>query len=791
MRISAEWLKTLLPVTDAPAALADRLTMAGLEVDAVEPAAPPFSGVIVAEIENCEPHPGADSLKLCRVNAGGESLQIVCGAPNARPGLRVPLAVVGAELPGDLRIRKAKLRGVESYGMLCSARELGLSEDGSGLMELAADAPVGEDLRHYLGLDDQIIEVDLTPNRGDCLGMLGLAREVSALTGVDFPGLPLQPISPRHDDQLPIRLEAAADCPRYVGRIIRGVDVSAPTPVWMQERLRRAGIRSLGPVVDVTNYVMLELGQPMHAFDLARLQGGIVVRKARAGEALELLNGETVELTPETLVIADESVPVAMAGIMGGETSSVTDGTSDILLESAFFSPMAIAGRARSYGLHTESSHRFERGVDPVIQAQAAERATALILEIAGGEPGPLIDVVDSVALPPARTVNLRASRISRLLGTDIPRETVTGVLQRLGLTVKGGPEEWQVSVPAYRFDISIEADLIEELARVYGYDRIPVRHPATPVTVSPQPEAHVSLARIRQHLVSDGFHEAVNYAFVDERVQELVDPDWKPVALANPLSADLAVMRTSLWPGLLRTTARNQSRQQERLRLFETGLRFRGELDALTQDGAVAGVIAGAALPEQWGASRRVVDFFDLKGVVESLAELRGDATAFDYVADQHPALHPGQSARIDLDGEVVGWLGALHPSVERALDLNGPVFLFELKLAALQVGQVPAYRGLSRYPSIRRDLALVVDESVSEARVRDCILRAGGETLKKIVLFDVYRGKGVRENARSLGIGLILQDFSRTLTDIDCDDIVERVVASLGSELGVELRG
>ena len=791
MRISVEWLRSLLPVSDDPRALADRLTMAGLEVDALEPVAPAFSGVVVARIETCEPHPGSDRLQVCQASTGSERRQVVCGAPNAVPGLVAPLALPGARLPGGGEISVTRLRGVESAGMLCSARELGLSEDATGLMVLPADATPGTDLREYLGLDDQVIEIDLTPNRGDCLGMLGIAREVSALTGINFDFAAPQPVAAVHQDGVGIRLEAPDACPRYVGRVIRGVDARAETPVWMQERLRRAGIRSLGPVVDVTNYVMLELGQPMHAFDLDRLAGGVVVRRARAGESLELLNGDTVELTEQTLVIADHQRPVAMAGIMGGADSAVVDATRDILLESAFFAPAAIAGRARSYGLHTDSSHRFERGVDPQLQLLAAERATALICDIAGGRPGPVVEAADESHVPPARVVRLRAARIRHLLGTDIPADTVSGVLRRLGLGVEGGSAEWQVTVPAYRFDITIEADLIEELARVHGYDRIPERHPATPVTVNPLPEGRVSLARIRQYLVDCGFHEAVNYAFVDREAQALVDPDWTPVPLANPLSAELSVMRTSLLPGLLRSVQRNQSRQQERLRLFETGLHFRGSLDDLTQEGAIAGVLTGSSLPEQWGETSRKVDFFDIKGVVEGLSDLRGAGGHFDYVAGTHPALHPGQAARIEDHGADCGWIGALHPEVERGLDLQGPVYVFEIALAALQAGSVPEYRGLSRFPSIRRDLALLVDDSVSAARVRECIASAAGDLLQKIVFFDLYRGGAVRDGARSLGIGLILQDFSRTLTDSECDDTMNRVIAALKSELGVELRG
>ncbi|MCH8505815.1 MAG: phenylalanine--tRNA ligase subunit beta [Ectothiorhodospiraceae bacterium] len=792
MRISIEWLNELLPVNEAPKQLADRLTMAGLEVDAVEPAAPPFSGVVVAEIISCEPHPDADKLQVCQVDTGSETVQIVCGAPNARVGLKAPLAVVGGELPGNFRIKKAKLRGVESFGMLCSARELGMAEDASGLMELPGSAPVGEDLRAYLQLSDSVVDVDLTPNRGDCLGMVGIAREVSALTGELFEFQAPPTVAAVHQDKLPIALEAPPACPRYVGRIIRGVNARAETPLWMRERLRRAGVRSLGPVVDATNYVMLELGQPMHAFDLARIRGGIRVRQAVAGETLELLNGETVTLDEETLVIADHEAPVAMAGIMGGEQSAVTDATTDILLESAFFSPLAISGKARRYGLHTDSSHRFERGVDPQIQALAAERATRLILEIAGGDPGPLIEAAEAGELPASRTVTLRQERIRQLLGIDIEPAEVRGILERLGLGVQGEQSPWTITVPPYRFDITLEVDLIEELARVHGYDRIPVRHPATPVTVRPYTEASVPLDRVRQALVQRGYQEAVTYSFVEPRLQELLDPDHVPVPLANPLSADMAVMRTSLWPGLIKAMQHNRNRQVHRIRLFETGLRFRGsDLSRLEQRPMLAAAITGEALPEQWGVSGRPADFFDLKGDLEACLRLSGNASAFGFVADRHPALHPGQTARIDVNGQPVGWIGSLHPALYEALELDAPVLLFELALDAVQEAVIPGFSPLSRYPSIRRDLAVVVDQRVSHAQVKACVRQAAGELLKDLVLFDVYAGKGISESARSLGIGLILQDFSRTLNDSETEELINRVIERLRQDLGAQLRG
>jgi len=790
MKISTDWLREWVAVEDSPAALGERLTMAGLEVEGIAPAAPEFRGVIVAEIVGCERHPDADKLQVCSVSTGSETLQIVCGAPNARVGLKAPLAVVGAALPGGLAIRRAKLRGVESHGMLCSARELGLSEDGSGLLELPADAPVGTDLRDWLGLDDQIIEVDLTPNRGDCLGMRGIAREVGVLYELPVTEPAVPEVAAAIDDRLDIRLEAPHACPRYLGRIIRGVDVKAASPMWLVERLRRAGIRSLGPVVDVTNYVMLELGQPMHAFDLATIDGGIVVRKARNGETLELLNGQTVTLRDDTLVIADHSRPVALAGIMGGEPTSVGDGTRDILLESAFFAPEAIAGRARQYGLHTDSSHRFERGVDYALQRRAIERASQLIIEITGGQPGPVVEAVETGQLPAVAEIELRAERIERVLGIAIPAAEVEAILARLGLEVTAGNGGWKVRIPSFRFDLGIEVDLIEELARVWGYERIPARRALQEAAVAPQPENRIAQRRLRALLVDRGYQEAITYSFVDPKLQQLLDPEQTPLALANPISADLSVMRTSLWPGLVAAALYNQNRQQPRVRLFELGLRFRGGLDDLAQERMIGGIATGTRLPEQWGAPETAVDFYDIKGDVEALLALTGAPERFRFEPARHPALHPGQSARVLRDGQEIGWLGALHPELERKLDLDGRTFVFELLLDAVTAARTPAFQPLSRFPSIRRDLAVVVrDETPAEA-VLDVVRQAAGELLRRVFVFDVYRGKGIPEGSRSLAIGLILQDSSRTLTDEDVDGVIGRTVERLSQELGAVLR-
>ena len=792
MRVSLAWLREWVAVPADAGRLADRLTMAGLEVEGVTPAAPPFEGVVVGEVLEVTPHPDADRLRICRVAAGGEPVQVVCGAPNVRPGLRAPFAVVGARLPDGTRIRKARLRGVESCGMLCSARELGLAEAAEGLWELPADAPVGEDLRRWLDLDDTVLELGLTPNRADCLSMRGVAREVAALEGLALGGPAWTAVPAAHEASVPVRVEAPEACPRYLGRVVRGVDPTARTPLWMAERLRRAGIRSLGPLVDVTNYVLLELGQPLHAFDLARLQTPVTVRLARAGERLTLLDGREVALDPDTLVIADASGPVALAGIMGGTGTAVGPDTRDVFLECAYFDPEAIAGRARRHGLHTESSHRFERGVDPAMQREALERATGLLLEITGGEPGPVVEVSSEVHLPARPAVAFRPERARRLLGAEIGDEAMAEVLGRLGMDVaRDEPARWSVQPPSWRFDIAIEADLIEEVARLHGYDRLPERPLGGAPAMPACPEARVSAGRIRALLADRGYHEAITYSFVPEALARRLDPEHEPVRLANPLSAELAVMRTTAWGGLLQVVARNLNRQQERVRLFELSMRFFKEDTEITQEMTVAAVAAGSALPEQWGVGRpRGVDFHDVKADLEALLVLGGCTEAFAFEAAEHPALHPGQSARVLRDGEPVGWIGALHPEIADVLEISVPVVVFEVALEAVAAGCVPRFAPLSPYPAIRRDLAVVVDADVPAARLEALVREAAGPVLREVRIFDVYTGEHVEAGRKSVALGLIFQESSRTLTDEEINAVVARTVARLGEALGATLR-
>ena len=791
MKFSEQWLRTWVNPDVSRDELAARLSMTGLEVDSVTPAAGEFSGVVVGEILSAEQHPDADKLRVCRVSNGSEEFQVVCGAPNARAGIKIPFAMVGAVLGEDFKIKKAKLRGVESFGMLCSAAELQISEDHDGLYELPQDAPVGQSVREYLGLDDAIIEVDLTPNRGDCLSIAGLAREVGANYGAAVTRVEVAPVAAVHDDVRPVELVAAEACPRYLGRVIRNVDLSRATPVWMVERLRRSDIRSIDAVVDITNYVMLELGQPMHAFDLAEIKGGIRVRLAEEGEKLVLLDGQEISLRADTLVIADHERPLAMAGIMGGEHSGVSENTRDLFLESAFFDTIAIAGKARGYSLHTDSSHRFERGVDWQLQREAMERATALILEIVGGEPGPIVEAAEQGALPTLKQITLRNERITQMLGMQMSEADVVGYLKGLGLGVSAQAEgQWQVDVPSHRFDISIEVDLIEELARLYGYNRLPVSAPTAALTLAGKPETRGELPALRRLLVARGYHEAITYSFIEPGLSKQFEPQIEPLALANPISSDMAVMRPSLWPGLSKAVQYNQNRQQGRVRLFESGQRFIPAADGLQQEVMLSGIVTGSRQPEGWANGAEKIDFFDVKADVEAILAQSAAGVSFRFEPVEHPALHPGQSARILHGDEQVGLMGALHPQLVADLDLNGPVFVFELALAKICQGQLPRFEELSRYPEVRRDIALVVDRTVLAEDLLSCIRAEAGAHLKNLRLFDVYEGKGIDPHRKSMAIGLTLQDSSRTLTDDEVNAVMDRVLQSLEQGFNATLR-
>lgn len=790
MRFNEAWLREWANPDIDTDTLVHQLTMAGLEVDAVEPVVPAFSGVVVGRITSCQPHPDADKLRLCEVDDGTEVFPVVCGAPNAREGLKAPFARIGAVLPGDFKIKKAKLRGQPSEGMLCGASELGMEDLIDGLLELPEDAPVGTDIRDYLGLNDTIIEVDLTPNRADCLSLRGVAREVGVLNRVPLNEPAIEPVAPRIDDVFPVTVDDAEACPRYLGRVIRDVNVSAPTPLWMVERLRRAGLRSIDPVVDVTNYVLLELGQPLHAFDLNRLSDGIRVRRAQAGERLETLDEQTLELRDDTLVIADGQGPLALAGIIGGRPSAVSADARDLFLECAFFSPLAVVGKARSYGLHTDSSHRFERGVDPALQARAIERATALILEIAGGRPGPVSGSEDAASLPAPAAIELYADHATRLLGSPLRNEEIVDILQRLGMDVsEQGEGHWRVTAPSWRFDMAIEQDLIEELARIHGYDRLPNRVPAGTPAGNTQYEHKVPLRRLSDALRDRGYMEAITYSFVAPEILAQVDPDHPPLALLNPISADLGVMRTTLMAGLLTTAQRNLNRQIDRLRLFETGLRFVPGEQELTQQPMVAGLLYGSAAPAHWQSKPRAVDFYDLKGDVESLLALSASED-FRFVAATHPALHPGQCARLERDGETVGYLGRIHPRLAAQLDLPADLYLFELILEPLVTGRLPRFQPVSEFPRVQRDLAFVVATEVAAGDLLELVRETCDERLRDVQVFDVYQGEHIDQGYKSLAMTLTFQDASSTLRDDQVNALVEAVVSQLKQRFNANLR-
>ena len=792
MKFSENWLRELVEIKADRAALAHALTMAGLEVEELTVLGEGVAGVVVAEIVAAEKHPEADRLQVCKVNAGqGELLQIVCGAPNARVGIKVPLATVGANLPGGIAIKAAKLRGVESFGMLCSAKELGIDADASGLLELPLDAPVGQLLADYLGLPDTSIELKLTPNRPDCLGLVGLAHDVAALFGSTVK-VPAQAaaavISEAHRG---IQLEAGKDAPRYLGRIVEGIDPSARTPLWLAERLRRAGLRPISAVVDITNYVMLELGQPLHAFDNDALQGDIVVRHALAGETLKLLDGSEAKLDPGFVLIADEHKALAVAGVMGGFDSRVTDATHNIFLESAHFAPAAIMGRARKLGMHTDASHRFERGVDPELPRRALERATELLLAIAGGKAGPVLVAENLADLPKPAAVTLRRARLKRVLGVTVDDAEVARIFTALGMQVTPTTDGWQTTAPSSRFDIEREEDLIEEVARIFGYDNIPTDTPTGALTLAIEPEARIGELALREQLAARGYYEAVNLSFVAADLLARWGFTERLVPLANPLSADLAVMRPSLLPGLIEALRHNRARQQERVRLFEVARVF-AQGNPPVETPSVAMVACGSARAEQWGEVSRPLDFHDLKGDLDALIAWGGEPQRWSVHADGLPGwLHPGRGARVARDGETVGYLGALHPQLAKALDLGADAHVLELALEPLLARRLPKAQPVPRFPAVRRDIAMDLPEEISWSQIEQTVRGSLGERLKELCLFDRYSGKGVESGRKSLAMGLILQDASRTLTDDDADRCVREAIAALEQSCKAKLRG
>ena len=793
MKFSENWLRSHVPTTVSRDELSAVLTAIGLEVEEVDALGDGLQHVVVAKIISAERHPEADRLQICQVDAGqGEHLQIVCGAPNARPGLVAPLAMVGAQI-GDLKIKPAKLRGVDSNGMLCSAKELGLDTDASGLFELPDDAPVGQTLIEYLGLPDASIEIKLTPNRADCFSIRGIAFDVAAACASEVVPFDAAPVAAVGTRELTVQLDAGAEAPRYVGRVIEGVNARAATPLWMAERLRRSGVRPVSLLVDVTQYVMLELGQPMHAFDLGTLQGSIGVRRSRAGETLKLLDGRDAALDDSFLLVTDADRPIALAGLMGGFDTRVTDDTTNVFLEAAHFAPAAIMGRGRKLGLHTDAGHRFERGVDPVLPRAAIEYATRLILDLAGGTPAPVTEAVREADLPATATISLRRARIARVLGIQIADADVERILRALGMEVAATVDGWQVTAPSRRFDIAIEEDLIEELARIHGYEQIPTTLPGGASRIAMPSETRLDDLSVRRQLVARDLQETINYAFVDAGLLGQWQLHADVVALANPLSAELAVMRPSLLPGLVATLGRNAARQLGRVRLFELGRSFHPQAGEGTpaplETQRVAAAVCGDADPQQWGLATRKVDFHDLKGDLESLAAASGAVLTFQ--PSQRPYGHPARSAEVLRDGVSLGWIGQIHPRLAKAMDIDVDVFAFELDLAPLAARQLPRAAELSRFPSVRRDLAFLVPEAAAWADLEATLRRAVGPLLRQVTLFDRYVGQGVEPGFKSLAMGLILQDKSRTLTDRDVESVVAEAVSAMEREHHARIRG
>ncbi|WP_299789093.1 phenylalanine--tRNA ligase subunit beta [uncultured Shewanella sp.] len=794
MKFSESWLREWVNPSISREELSHQITMAGLEVDGIEAVAGEFTGVVVGEVVECGQHPDADKLRVTKINVGEDELiDIVCGAPNCRLGLKVAVAMVGAVLPGDFKIKKAKLRGEPSFGMLCSYGELGIDVESDGILELPQDAPIGTDLREYLSLNDAVIDVDLTANRADCLGMAGLAREVGVLNRQSVTEPTWEAVTGTIDDKVNIELQEPASCARYLGRVVKNVNVKAESPLWMQEKLRRSGIRSIDPIVDITNYVLIEFGQPMHAFDLAKLAGDIQVRMGSGSEKLTLLDGNEITVPADTLVISDQEQPLALAGVFGGEYSGVTTDTQDIMLECAFFAPLAILGKARRLGLHTDSSHRFERGVDPELQHKVMDRATRLVLDICGGEAGPVVEAKSDEHLPKSVEILLRRSKLDRTLGHHISDAEVTEILERLGFAVVVKDDSWEVTTATYRFDMAIEEDLIEEVARIYGYNNIPNTAPVASLSMPDHKESDINIRRVRSMLVSRGFQEAVTYSFVDPKLQNLVHPGEEAMILPNPISVEMSAMRLSMFTGLLGAVGYNQSRQQNRVRLFETGLRFVPDTSAesnVRQQPMLGAVISGNQNDEHWSMESKTVDFFDLKGDLEAIIGLTAADLEFTFRSATHPALHPGQCAEILRNDRVIGIIGAVHPSLEKPFGLNGKTIVFELELDALLHASLPQAQSVSKFPANRRDIAIVVDDNVSAGDVVKMIRKVGQNQLVGLNLFDVYQGKGVEPGKKSLAIALTLQDNTRTLEEKEIAEMVDSVVSALKSEFNALLR-
>ena len=791
MKFSEMWLREWVDPDISTEELAHGLTMGGHEVESVEQQGSGLDGVVVAEVVTVARHPDADRLSVCQVNTGsGDAVEVVCGAPNVVAGMKSPFAPPGVRLPNGLKLRKSKIRGVMSYGMLCSAVELGLGEESDGIISLPMAATVGQPLTELLSLPDSVIDIDVTPNRGDCLSVLGIARDVAAITGQPFSEPEVAQIDERVSDRQAVILDDATACPRFAGRVIRGINPDSQSPVWMVERLRRSGVRSIHPIVDITNFVMLELGQPLHAYDLARLQGPIRPRFARIGEKVVLLDEREIELNDDTVIITDDSGPIGVAGIMGGLSTAVDGSTIDVFFEAAFWPQDVIVRRARSYAMHTDASQRFERGVDPTGQARAINRATELLLEISGGKAGPLTDEVHADHLPKPTTVVLRHARLSKLLGTRIEASKVTNILRGLGLETTETGDGWTVKSPSFRFDIGIEEDLIEEVARIHGYDEIPELTATAETPLAAVPETMVNIDRAADVLVARDYQEVITYSFVDPNSDELITGTRSELGLANPISSEMSVMRGSLWTGMLASAFANVSRQQDRVRLFEVGKSFHGNLNDPLEVERIAGLVIGDAQPEQWGCRAQPVDFFDIKSDVEALLAMTGNAAEFSFRAVGHPALQPGQAAEVIRSEKSIGVVGKLHPGVAKQLGLRKDVFVFELNAESAFTSDVASATDISKFPAIRRDISVVVDDNIRASEIVKAVESSVPDLIQKVVIFDIYNGPGIEVGLKSVALGLILQETSRTLTDEDADSAMDAAVGKLQDKFAAVLR-
>ncbi len=791
MRFAMSWLKEWVDPGMSAEDLGARITMAGLEVDSIVTDGDGLDGLVVAEVLAAEKHPDADRLSVCQVSLGkGESIEVVCGAPNVRTGMKTTFAAPGVTLPNGMTLKQTKIRGVVSNGMLCSAAEIGLGTESDGIMTLPDDAPAGEALDRYLGLPDAVIDVDITPNRGDCFSVLGIARDVSALTERHLTGPEIGSPPADTDTVYPVERPVPEACPRFAHRVVEGIDPTARSPLWMTERLRKSGLRAIHPVVDVTNYVMLELGQPLHAYDMDRLNGPVRPRFAEKGEEVTLLDESHVKLNADTVVITDDSGVLGLAGIMGGLSTMVTDETSNVFFEAAFWPQEIMAGRARSYAMHTDASMRFERGVDPSGQARAIERAVELLTAIAGGSAGPLVDDYDESLLPERKAITLTAARLEQVLGADIPAGTVTKILRGLQLETEELEAAWNVIPPSHRFDVDIEDDLVEEVARIYGYDRIPETTAIAQMPLSPVTETRVDMDRVADTLVARDFSEVITYSFIDDKSDKAVTGESNELVLSNPISSEMNVMRASLWPGMLKVAADNVARQQDRVRVFELGKTYHGAVDKPVEILRLGGLVLGSRHREQWGDKTQGVDFYDLKGDVEALLAMSGHANGFSFVNADHPALQPGQSAAVHRGENPVGLIGKLHPSVQKVFGLKREVYLFELDVARTFEANIPVAESVSKFPQVRRDVAFVVSERVTGRDLVDAVFAAAPESIKHVKIFDVYRGEGIEAGLKSIALGLILQETSRTLTDEDADAAVAAAVKKIKHDFDAELR-